>query len=293
MPKVGKKQPETRLRRLQPDRKVKRRSETMVDPEDGEDPKSKSFDMIGGFIHNGPGANVVCKIFSHMNFSTFQQARLVCKSWNHFLGNDRMLLLNWLMRSKHYDNLKETWPIPFEFWKEYLEHIKNDVNLNYQKVFQIFGKVMSIVVVSNMIQNLNPITYTLTTMYLKHQLIGLKLFSQIERKVIQIKRKFYQVEGKFCHDPFLEWLFKKMMAIEALEDEQEAIEEKYSMLIDTDSEDEMGENDLSEARKLEIQRDWDHDIQIMESRIESGMQKIREGVKKELYSDVNVKIPKK
>ena len=69
MPKVVKKKPETTIRRIQPERKGKKRWD-MVDPANWKDRKSRRFDMLDAFIKNygGTGANVACKIFSHLDF---------------------------------------------------------------------------------------------------------------------------------------------------------------------------------------------------------------------------------
>ena len=147
----------------------------MVDPADRKDRRPRRFDMIGAVIKNygGTGANVACKIFSHLDFSSYQEARLVCRSWNKFLSNDRMLLLNRLMEGKAYfdGSFLE------EFWKESLEYIKSEVDLNYQKMFQIFGKMVTIYVVFDRAEVQNSLV-------VRNQMVEDKLFSQIEKDVV-------------------------------------------------------------------------------------------------------------
>ena len=75
MAKVVKKKPETMIRRIQPEWKGKKRLD-MVDPADRKDRRPRRFDMIGAVIKNygGTGANVPCKIISHLDFSNYQEA---------------------------------------------------------------------------------------------------------------------------------------------------------------------------------------------------------------------------
>ena len=75
MPKVVKKKPETIIRRIQPERKGKKKWD-MVDPAYRKDQRPRRFDIIGAFIKNygGTGANVACKIISHMDLSNYQEA---------------------------------------------------------------------------------------------------------------------------------------------------------------------------------------------------------------------------
>ena len=81
-----------------------------------------------------------------------------------------MLLLNRLMEGKAYfdGSFLE------EFWKESLEYIKSEVDLNYQKMFQIFGKMVTIFVVFDRAQVRNSLVG-------RNQMVEDKLFSLIER----------------------------------------------------------------------------------------------------------------
>ena len=206
MPKVVKKKPEaeTKLRRIQPERKGKKRWD-MVDPTDWKDRRSRRFDMLDAFIKNygETGANVAGKIISYLDFSSYQEARLVSKTWNNFLSNDRMILLSRLMEGKAYfdGSFLE------EFWKENLEYIKSEVDLNYQKMFQIFGKMVTIYVVFDRAEVRNSLV-------VRNQMVEDKLFSQIEKDVVQ-------------EEQFVEWLFEKIGRIEDRHDRIDYIKENY------------------------------------------------------------------
>ena len=71
-------------KRIQPDRQVKKKRKMEV-PE--------SFDLVGILLDNYglTGENLAHQIFCSLDFSSIQDSRLVCKSWNIFLSNDRKL----------------------------------------------------------------------------------------------------------------------------------------------------------------------------------------------------------
>ena len=48
------------------------------------------------------GENLVREIFSNLDFSSIQGSRLVCKTWNHFLTNDRTVWMAVLKRTQPY-----------------------------------------------------------------------------------------------------------------------------------------------------------------------------------------------
>ena len=64
-----------------------------------------SFDFIEELLSNYgklTGVFLANQIFSHLDFSSLQQARLVCKSWNFFLIKDRKMWIKILRRTQPY-----------------------------------------------------------------------------------------------------------------------------------------------------------------------------------------------
>ena len=90
--------------RKQPDRKAKKKPK-MEDPE--------NFDMIENLLINYgmTGENLAHQIFSYLDFSSLQGGRLVCKSWNHFLTNDKMLWMDLLKFVVYSEKVVKIWPI--------------------------------------------------------------------------------------------------------------------------------------------------------------------------------------
>ena len=64
-----------------------------------------SFDFIEKLLSNYgklTGVFLANQIFSYLDFSSLQQARLVCKSWNFFLIKDRKMWIKILRRTQPY-----------------------------------------------------------------------------------------------------------------------------------------------------------------------------------------------
>ena len=65
-----------------------------------------NFDIIEAlltkFSGNWTGRNISRQIFSNLNFASLMEARLVCKSWNKYLNEDRELWLKILKETKPY-----------------------------------------------------------------------------------------------------------------------------------------------------------------------------------------------
>ena len=63
-----------------------------------------SFDFIEELLLSNygklTGVFLANEIFSHLDFSSLQQARLVCKSWNFFLIKDRKMWIKILRRTQ-------------------------------------------------------------------------------------------------------------------------------------------------------------------------------------------------
>ena len=107
MKKIREKQLEKKLhlRRIQPDRKVKKAIDYYNDSKTNKKiTESKKFDMIGDWTSNygSTGANLARQIFSHLDFSSLQQGLLVSKCWYHYLTNDYVLWRQMSMKTKPY-----------------------------------------------------------------------------------------------------------------------------------------------------------------------------------------------
>ena len=100
-----------------------------------------------------------------------------------------MLLLIKLMEAKAYFDGS----FIEEFWKEYLEYIKHDVDLNYQKMLQIFGKMQAIFVVFD--RNQIP-----DSLVVRNHIVQEKMLSQVEIYLIN-------------QDLFVEWLYENVTKI--------------------------------------------------------------------------------
>jgi len=94
-----------------------------------------------------------------------------------------------------------------KFWKENLEYIKSEVDFNYQKVFQIFGKRVTVFVVFDRAQVRNSLV-------LRNQMVEDKLFSLIERDVVQ-------------QEQFAEWLFERITDMKDRHDRIDYMKESY------------------------------------------------------------------
>ena len=124
----------------QPDRTAKKR--TYI----------RKFDLIGELLSNYgemTGGNITREIFSYLDFSTLQRGRLVAKSWNHFLANDKKIWLQAL--EKHLPNLiyftnrlTENEEENSTFWKELWMSIGKEDNKGPKEIIDSFKKVQSI-----------------------------------------------------------------------------------------------------------------------------------------------------
>ena len=95
------------------------------------------------------GGNITREIFSYLDFSTLQQGRLVAKSWNHFLANDKKIWLQAL--EKHLPNLiyftnrlTENEEENSTFWKEVWNSIEKEDNKGPKELFDTFKRVQHI-----------------------------------------------------------------------------------------------------------------------------------------------------
>ena len=66
--------------------------------------ESESFDIVGNLLCNYgmTGEDITHEIFSYLDFSSIQDSRLVSKSWNLFLSNDRKLWMEILRQTQPY-----------------------------------------------------------------------------------------------------------------------------------------------------------------------------------------------
>ena len=81
--------------RNQPDRIAKKRTYEMMMAKS----KPRKFDLLTNYGE----PDITRQIFSYVDFSTLQESRLVSKSWNHYLANDKKI---WMQaQEKHLPNL--------------------------------------------------------------------------------------------------------------------------------------------------------------------------------------------
>jgi len=191
---------EIRLRRVQPDRKVKKRPTVDLT-------NSTKFDMIGDWISNYgmTGENLTRWIFSYLDFSSIQKGRLVCRTWCRYLINDRILWHGILMKSKIYlemffnkmspDKYNLTSTLFKEFTHYFFMCIENKKNLlDYDQIFKLFGKIQSIIVI---VGSHNQGSEKLND--LKYNVVGKSLYQEIVVKLISGNYPFYnRLNSKFC-----------------------------------------------------------------------------------------------
>ena len=113
--------------------------------------KPRKFDLIGELLSNYGEPDITREIFSYVDFTTLQQSRLVSKSWNHYLANDKKIWLQAM--EKHLPNLiyftnqltineEENSTFWKEVWSSSIEKADDDGSL--KKIIQAFKKVQSI-----------------------------------------------------------------------------------------------------------------------------------------------------
>ena len=133
--------------RNQPDRIAKKRTYEMMMAKS----KPRKFDLIGELLSNYGEPDITREIFSYVDFTTLQQSRLVSKSWNHYLANDKKIWLQAM--EKHLPNLiyftnqltineEENSTFWKEVWSSSIEKADDDGSL--KKIIQAFKKVQSI-----------------------------------------------------------------------------------------------------------------------------------------------------
>jgi len=283
MPKTVKKKTETILRRIQPDRKVKKRNLSMWPR------KPRNFDLLDDCISNFglTGSNLAYWIFSYLDFSSLQQGRLVCKSWCRYLTNCRLLWLNNLMRSKPYlenlfnklsydnstsflDKKNETTENFLEFADEFFERIKNQDNLNYGQMVRLFGKIqtISIVIIISRTEDISDLGIGLE---LKRNLIGEHLFEGI---IVELEK---------MRHPFYNWLRRRISTTKSKKQEIKCLKKEIK--------------DINATLHLFLQDMRQFLIQISgmmaenviseENEIQKSLKIILQGLKRELYLDLD------
>ena len=134
--------------RKQPDRNSKKRSHEMMAKSK---PNYRKFDLIGELLSNYgmTGGNITREIFSYLDFSTLQRGRLVSKSWNHFLSNDKKIWIQALEKQLPIliyitNQLTENEEENSTFWKEVWRSIGKEDNIGPKELIDSFKKVQSI-----------------------------------------------------------------------------------------------------------------------------------------------------
>ena len=163
------------------------------------------FDLIGELLSSYgemTGGNIVHQIFSHMDFSTLQQSRLVSQSWNLFLINNKKICLQLL--EKHLPNLiyftnqqAENEEENSSFWKEVFSSIeKADNHSSLKEIIQAFKKVQGIFELVKIFKNNNKKLFANLDMsnYLPQNFnddfVGEKVKQEIRRKIKKKENRF-------------------------------------------------------------------------------------------------------
>ena len=229
-------------RRIQPDRQVKKKRKMEV-PE--------SFDLVGNLLGNYglTGEIIAHQIFCSLDFSSIQDSRLVCKSWNIFLSNDRKLWLELLRQtqpffeflSSQFRDGFSTIGFKHQFssnknsagnetkrnWiKEFFDSIeirsKND-NFSCQKMIQLFRKTHVVhAALQSVIQDC-PVYEVF-----QKEFIGRQLAEEIQSEIdsAHLNRFRYESESR---KKFLPWLQRKTVI---LKDLHEHLQEQEDIFLD-------------------------------------------------------------
>jgi len=280
MPRGPKKLPDSKIRRVQPYRKLKEKRET----------DSTKFDIVGELLWNY--SLPAREIFSYMDFSSLQEGRLVCKLWNYFLVNDRLLSLRMLMKTKPYlenmfeyiSNYKDASVAPYkESVKGYLECIKaqeDSEKWSYGKIFKICRRILNTIAafhqcccqgqgISNtFFYNNGQLDYPLWefVFHFRYRLVGKKLFEEIDKD-------FY-----LGNDTFFEMLSERVAEIKGRQDRISDVKASTRWVLRFHS--------INGPTALEIQRGIQPIITWQEIKVRTLLKSILKGMKKELCSDV-------
>ena len=112
----------------------------------------EKFDIIGELLENYgemTGGNISREILSNLDFSTLQQGRLVSKSWNGFLSNDKKIWQDVLKKQLpnliHFTNkFAQNEEENSTFWKEVWSSIEKDDNKGPKELIDTFKRVQHI-----------------------------------------------------------------------------------------------------------------------------------------------------
>ena len=213
--------------RIQPDRQVKKKRK-LEEPE--------SFDIVGNFLHNYgmTGENLAHEIFSYLDFSSIQDSRLVCKSWNLFLNKDKILWLEKLRKTQpffeflnnqlssnreaknsSFNETKKNWI------KEFFDSIeilaKND-NFSCQNLIQLFKKIQ--VVVHAALQGVVIHDCPGYKVFQK-EFLGTKFAEEIQAEIDRAHFHRYRYPR-----PFLAWLQSKIRYLNYYQEQLKSQEEE-------------------------------------------------------------------
>ena len=232
--------------RIQPNRQAKKKRK-MEAPE--------SFDLVGNLLGNYglTGENLAHQIFSYLDFSSIQDSRLVCKSWNLFLRNNKKIWLQLLRQtqpffeflSNQFQDGFSTIASEHQFssnkhsvandtkkpWlKEFFDSIeiraKND-NFSCQKMIHLFRKSHVVhAALQSVIQDC-PVYEVFQREFIGRQFaeeIQSEIFEDYPQKSLHLNR--FRFESR---KSFLPWLQRKIVI---LKDLQEHLQEQEDIFLE-------------------------------------------------------------
>ena len=129
-----------------------------------------------------------------MDFSTLQQGRLVAKSWNHFLSNDKKIWLQALEKQLpnliYFTNrLAENDEENSTFWKEVWSRIEKDDNISPKEVIDTFNRVQHIFEVVKICAESNFVAFknfhTIDYLPFHDDFVGEKVKKEIRREIMK------------------------------------------------------------------------------------------------------------
>jgi len=179
-----------------------------------------SFDPIDELLSNYgeiTGKSLAHEIFSYLDFSTLQKIRLVHKSWNFFLTNDRRLWLNILRGTKPFIEFLSN-EIAGEknsaIWKECYDEIGSSDDFSHLKVYQTMRQIQGIFMVFQRGTNFSLRHDNIFGKFKKY-FVGEKLTEELRMEI------FFQTPRK---NPLLVLLHERLRAVRFTVWKKEAVE---------------------------------------------------------------------
>ena len=191
----------------------------------------RNFDIIGNLFcdYGMTGANLVRDIFSYMDVSSLQGGHLVCKTWNHFLNNDRKLWMDILRQTEPYfeflsllSNEEFADDAKRKFSKEYFDFLEKNEDFCSQNIIKSFKRIQMIhISLQDVIQDC-PVYKVF-----QKEFIGEKLAKEIELQIDRaVKEKQPEPQMRLDFESSFAWLLEAIASLKVRRDKENYLKEK-------------------------------------------------------------------